>query len=56
MDELEMVYLDDDKLAWTNATGDQLKFEPDDKYRDCNGASLQSRDSVTLKMSLDVNG
>lgn len=55
-DALEMLYLDDDILAWAKATGDHVESDTDDMHRDSNGALLQTGDSVTLIKSLDVKG
>jgi protein PhnA len=53
---LDMLYLDDERLAWAKSTGDHLEQETDDRHRDCNGALLQTGDTVTLIKSLDVKG
>lgn len=55
-DLLDMLYLDEDTIAWANATG-----EGDDKenaiiHIDANGAILQAGDSVVLIKDLDVKG
>jgi protein PhnA len=52
-DLLEMLYLDDENLAWAKATG-----EGDDspKHTDSNGNILQSGDNVVLIKTLDVKG
>jgi len=55
-DNLEMLYLDDDKMAWAKATGDHENDASVDLHRDCNGAQLVSGDSVVLIKSLDVKG
>lgn len=55
-DNLEMLYLDDEKLAWAKATGDHENDGSVELHRDCNGAQLVSGDSVVLIKSLDVKG
>jgi protein PhnA len=53
---LDMMYLDDDRLAFAKATGDHLESDGEEFHRDCNGALLQTGDTVTLIKSLDVKG
>ena len=55
-DNLDMMYLDDENLAWAKATGDHENDATVDLHKDCNGAVLQTGDSVTLIKSLDVKG
>jgi protein PhnA len=55
-DALDILYLDDESLDWAKATGDHIESDGDDAHRDCNGALLQTGDSVTLIKSLDVKG
>mgnify|MGYP003345995761 CR=1 FL=1 len=43
-------------MEWAKATGDHFETDGDDLHRDCNGAVLQTGDSVTLIKSLDVKG
>ncbi|WKT60010.1 PhnA domain-containing protein [Microbulbifer thermotolerans] len=54
-DLLDMLYLDDDMLAWAQAGA-----LPDESevvvHRDCNGAQLQAGDTVTIIKDLDVKG
>jgi protein PhnA len=56
MDALDMMYLDDDKLAWAKATGEQDSDGVVDLHRDSNGAVLNSGDTIVLTRSLDVKG
>ena len=56
MDSLDMMYLDDEKLAWAKATGDHENDGSVDLHKDCNGAVLNTGDSVVLIKSLDVKG
>jgi len=55
-DNLDMMYLDDELLAWAKATGDHENDASVDLHRDCNGHVLQNGDSITLIKSLDVKG
>lgn len=55
-DNLDMLYLDDEKLAWAKATGDHENDSAVDLHKDAYGALLQSGDTVVLTKSLDVKG
>jgi len=55
-DKLDMMYLDDERLAWAKATGDHDNDASVDLHKDCNGNLLQTGDTVTLIKSLDVKG
>jgi protein PhnA len=55
-DSLDMLYLEDDKLAWAKSTGDHENDATVDLHRDCNGNVLQNGDTITLIKSLDVKG
>jgi protein PhnA len=55
-ENLDMLYLDDEKLAWAKATGDHENDASVDLHKDCFGAILQSGDNVVLTKSLDVKG
>lgn len=55
-DNLDMMYLDDEKLAWAKATGDHENDASVDLHKDCNGQVLQTGDTVVLIKSLDVKG
>jgi protein PhnA len=55
-DNLDMLYLDDEKLAWAKATGDHEGDGKVDLHKDSNGAVLQTGDTVVLTKSLDVKG
>ena len=60
-DLLDMLYLDDELLAWAQATGEGQSNEgPNDnttiKHLDCNGAVLEAGDTVTLTKDLKVKG
>lgn len=56
MDNLEMMYMDDDKLAWAKATGDHENDSAVYLHKDSNGTVLQSGDTIVLTKSLDVKG
>lgn len=53
---LDMMYMDDERLAWARATGDHENDATVDLHRDANGALLQNGDTVVLTKSLDVKG
>ncbi len=53
---LDMMYLDDERLAWAKASGDHENDDAVDLHRDTNGAQLQNGDAVVLIKSLDVKG
>jgi protein PhnA len=55
-DSLDMLYLDEEKLAWAKATGDHENDAAVDLHKDCNGQVLQTGDTVVLIKSLDVKG
>ncbi|MFC0772524.1 PhnA domain-containing protein [Terrimonas alba] len=56
MDNLDMLYLDDERLAWAKASGDHESDASVDLHKDCNGQVLQNGDSIVLTKSLDVKG
>lgn len=55
-DSLDMMYLDDERLAWAKATGDHENDAVVDLHKDSNGTVLQTGDTVVLTKSLDVKG
>jgi protein PhnA len=55
-DSLDMLYLDDERLAWARATGDHENDSTVDLHKDSNGNVLQTGDTVVLTKSLDVKG
>lgn len=55
-ENLDMMYLDDENLAWAKATGDHENDSAVELHMDCNGNVLQTGDSVSLIKSLDVKG
>jgi protein PhnA len=55
-DNLDMLYFDDEKLAWAKATGDHENDSAVDLHKDAYGVVLQNGDTVVLTKSLDVKG
>ncbi len=55
-ENLDMLYLPDEHLAWAKATGDHENDASVDLHKDSNGQVLQNGDSVVLIKSLDVKG
>ncbi|MBO9682676.1 MAG: PhnA domain-containing protein [Flavisolibacter sp.] len=55
-DALDMLYLDEENLAWAKATGDHEADSGVDLHKDAYGAVLQNGDTVVLTKSLDVKG
>ncbi|HRN92308.1 MAG TPA: PhnA domain-containing protein [Ferruginibacter sp.] len=55
-EQLDMLYLDEDNLAWAKAAGDEDDDGSVDIHTDVNGAILQNGDTVVLTKSLDVKG
>ncbi len=55
-DLLDMLYLDDETLAWAQATGDHLSDDDKVIHRDSNGMVLSAGDTVTLIKDLTVKG
>ncbi|WP_028670216.1 PhnA domain-containing protein [Saccharospirillum impatiens] len=55
-DLLDMLYLDDDTLAWAQATGDHVSNDDKVIHRDSNGVVLSAGDTVTLIKDLTVKG
>lgn len=55
-DLLDMLYLDEETLAWAKATGEGESEEDIVKHVDSNGAVLESGDTVTLIKDLQVRG
>ena len=56
MDNLDMMYLDDELLEWAKATGDHTGDASVQFHKDSNGNILQTGDTVTLIKDLDVKG
>ena len=55
-DLLDMLYLDEEMLAWAQAAGDGVSEQDIAKHLDSNGASLEAGDTVTLIKDLTVKG
>lgn len=55
-ESLDMMYMDDDRLAWAKTSGDHENDASVDLHKDANGALLQNGDTVILTKSLDVKG
>ncbi|AXT49937.1 PhnA protein [Aquimarina sp. BL5] len=55
-DLLDMLYLDDDTLAWAKATGEGDDENATIKHIDSNGTALQVGDNVVLIKDLNVKG
>ena len=55
-DLLDMMYLDEESLAWAKATGEGETEENKIIHRDVNGVILQAGDSVVLIKDLKVKG
>jgi protein PhnA len=55
-DLLDMLYLDDETLAWAQAGNEGQNNEDDVKHLDSNGAVLEAGDTVTLTKDLNVKG
>lgn len=56
MDSLDMMYLDEERLAWAKAMGDHENDAAVDLHKDSNGQVLQAGDTIVLTKSLDVKG
>ncbi|AHF16337.1 PhnA domain-containing protein [Niabella soli] len=56
VDNLDMLYLDEDTLAWAKATGDHENDGSVALHKDSNGNILKTGDTVVLTKSLDVKG
>ena len=55
-ESLDMLYLDEENLAWAKSTGDHDDDGSVQLHKDGNGAILQNGDTVVLTRSLDVKG
>jgi protein PhnA len=53
---LDMLYLDDETLAWAQASGEGVSDENTIKHLDSNGTVLEAGDNVTLIKDLPVKG
>lgn len=55
-EHIDMMYFDDETLAWAKATGDHENDTSVDLHQDAYGALLNDGDTVILTKSLDVKG
>ncbi|MCW8907357.1 MAG: PhnA domain-containing protein [Sedimenticola sp.] len=56
-DLLEMLYLDEETLRWAESGLPAGSGDPEaNRHKDCNGASLEAGDTVTLTKDLNVKG
>jgi protein PhnA len=55
-DNLDMLYLDDKKMAWAKATGDHENDSAVALHQDAYGVQLHYGDTVILTKNLDVKG
>lgn len=55
-EQLDMMYLDDERLEWANAMGDHELGAEVDLHKDAYGALLENGDTVVLTKSLNVKG
>lgn len=55
-DALDMMYLDEETLAWAQAGLDEEETEAEELHRDSNGAILETGNTVVLTKTLDVKG
>jgi protein PhnA len=55
-DLLDMMYLDEENLAWAKASGEGEEIENNIVHTDVNGVVLQAGDSVVLIKDLKVKG
>ena len=55
-DALDMLYLDDEQLAWARATGDHENDSTVEFHVDSNGQRLSDGDTIVLVKTLDVKG
>ena len=55
-DNLDMLYLDEDNLAWAKASGDHANDGAVQLHKDAYGNVLQTGDTILLTQSLNVKG
>ncbi len=55
-DSLDMLYLDEDNLAWAKASGDHENDGAVELHKDANGNVLATGDTILLTQSLNVKG
>ena len=55
-DLLDMLYLDEDTLAWAQADGDGIDEADKVIHKDCNGVVLENGDNVVITKDLIIKG
>lgn len=55
-DLLDMLYLDEETLAWAQATGEGQTSDESVIHKDCNGVTLEAGDTVVIIKDLNVKG
>lgn len=55
-ESIEMMYMDDETLAWAAAGLEEESAGADEVHKDCNGQVLEAGNSVVLTKTLDVKG
>ncbi|TKC57669.1 PhnA protein [Pedobacter hiemivivus] len=55
-ESLEMMYMDDETLAWAQAGADEDGSDTVEVHKDCNGQMLETGNAVVLTKTLDVKG
>lgn len=55
-DAIEMLYFDEEMMAWAKSTGDHENSSEVELHKDSNGTILQNGDTVVLTKTLDVKG
>lgn len=55
-DSIDMMYMDEETLAWAQAGADEESTGSDEVHKDCNGQILEAGNSVVLTKTLDVKG
>lgn len=55
-ESIEMMYMDDETLAWAVAGLEEDSTVADEVHKDCNGQVLEAGNSVVLTKTLDVKG
>lgn len=56
VDHLDMMYLNDDTLAWAKTSGDHENDSDVEFHKDSNNNTLQNGDTVILIKTLDIKG
>ncbi len=56
VDAIDLLYFDEETLAWAKSTGDHENSSEVEFHKDSNGNLLQNGDTVVLTKTLDVKG